>query len=231
MAPSDSSTDGRDVRRFDRIDALARVRGFSVILIGLGCAVGCKASVEADAHTGTEGSELDKPLTVSMSAPDSGAGQAPDTALLGARQDLGYRGPPTATCSCLAVALGAPNDPAFHWSGPIPKTDPNSELVIAVTSQGQNCPAAAPQSLGASYWGYEVVGSDVVVVVEPAMPGRPIASGAIIPRPVSGGNVYVQPSASSVPYGRGPNEASRCQIPVSTASAPAAAVNFGSTPR
>jgi hypothetical protein len=169
-----------------------------------------------------------------MTAPTASADTA-ETALIGARQDLGYRGPPSTTCSCLAVALGQPGDPAFHWSGPVPKTDPNSEVVIALTSAGQSCPAAAPQSLGASYWGYEVVGSDVIVVVEPAMPGRPIASGAIIPRPVTGGQVYVRPSANTVPYGKGSTGAPRCAIrlpapPPLAPGAPAPA-SFGSMSR
>jgi hypothetical protein len=169
-----------------------------------------------------------------MTAPTASADTA-ETALIGARQDLGYRGPPSTTCGCLAVALGQPGDPPFHWSGPVPKTDPNSEVVIALTSAGQTCPSAAPQSLGASYWGYEVVGGDVVVVVEPAMPGRPIASGAIIPRPANGGHVFVRPSSNTVPYGKGPTGAPRCAIQLAPPPPPApgapAPANFGSVSR
>jgi hypothetical protein len=66
--------------------------------------------------------------------------------------------------------------------------------------------------MGASYWGYEMSGNDVVVVVERAAEGRPVASGAIIPRP-SGGQVYLRAADKTVPYGRpmaGTGE--RCQV-------------------
>lgn len=157
-------------------------------------------------------------------------------ALLGARPDLSYKGPPTATCKCLAVAVGQPGDASFHWGGERPRTNPDSELVIAVTSSGIACPEAGAGALGASYWGYEVKGSDVVVVIEPAAPGRPQTTGAIIPRPLGGGQVFVRPADKKVPYGRALSGAgAKCsvgqlgmgQAPSETSSAPATKSNTG----
>jgi hypothetical protein len=176
--------------------------------------VGCTASVRADSHLGDQPADYDQPVSsAAPPAPTGSAADAPSTrSLLGERQDLGFKGPATANCQCLAVAVGQPGDPAFQWSGNQPKTDPNAELVIALSSAGQACPEAGKNTLGASYWGYEVVGSDVVVVVENAAPGRPLASGAIIPRPMSGGQVFVRPEGKAVPYGRSADGSGRCRV-------------------
>lgn len=178
---------------------------------------GCQASIDANVNTGTkstsEVADFDKPMAPS-SAPDKTFDDAPkDTALLGARQDLSFRGPATTTCKCLAVAVGQPGGAAFHWSGERPHTNPGSQLVIALQSAGIACPEAGEKATGASYWGYEVVNNDVVVVVERASSGRPVASGGIIPRPLGNGQVYVRPDSKKLPYGlpaSGPGD--RCQI-------------------
>ncbi len=162
--------------------------------------------MSGEVNTGNKPGEVadfDKPLEPSAVA--SSAQPAPEprgVALLGARQDLTLSGSGQLSCKCLAVALGQPGDSAFHWSGERPKTDPATELVIAFGSAGVACPEAGEKSMGPSYWGYEVVGNDVVVVVENAAPGRPVTSGAIIPRPLGNGGVYLQPSDKKVPYGK-----------------------------
>ncbi|HEX4340515.1 MAG TPA: hypothetical protein VH062_31620 [Polyangiaceae bacterium] len=191
---------------------------------------GCKASVEGNVNTGKSDEEVadfDKPLDLSGVNRAPTTAVPPDAALLGARQDLAFNGATTAKCKCLAVAVGSPSDAAFQWASTRPVVDGNTSVVLAFTSSGVTCDAA-PSANGASYWGYEVVGQDVVVVVESAKPGRPIAQGAIIPRPAAGGQIYVRPVDSTVPYGRplsgtGP----RCQVatlaqaPVAAAAAPA----------
>lgn len=153
---------------------------------------------------------LDHPVTADSASFEEGAHAE---ALLGARPDVSFKGPPTASCKCLSIAVGQPGEPAFQWSGEQPHTNPDSELVIALTSSGVACPEASPGALGASYWGYEVKGSDVVVVVEPAEPGRPMINGAIIPRPLGGGRLYVRPVDRKAPYGRPASGAgARCEI-------------------
>lgn len=157
----------------------------------------------AEANIGQEDTkDFNKPLDqpVGSEAPELEA--AKEEALLGARPDLSFGGAPSPTCKCLAVAIGQPGDTAFHWSGERPHTNPDSQLVIALTSSGVACSETSGIGLGASYWGYEMKNDDVVVVVEPAIAGRPLTSGAIIPRPMGNGRVYVRPSDKTVPYGR-----------------------------
>jgi hypothetical protein len=166
-------------------------------------AAGCHASASASVNTGKKQDEnLDE-----EGPPPQGESEAPmatsTPALLGARHDLRLaQGKKTATCACLAVGLGSPGDAQFSWDTAAPSIDPMNQLVVAVSSDGVDCPAAKPGSMGASYWGYKVSGDDVVVVVENAHLGRPITSGAIIPKPLGSGQVYIQPRDKSVPYGR-----------------------------
>lgn len=132
-------------------------------------------------------------------------------AMLGARQGMHPKDPPSlkANCKCLKVAVGNPSDPVFTWDGPASQTNPDTQLALGLTSEGLNCPEAAQDSLGASYHGYQVSGSDVVVEVETARLGRPIIRGAIIPRPQGGGRVLVRAVDPSSPYGRSLDGASR----------------------
>jgi hypothetical protein len=176
----------------------------------------CKASLEANVNTGSKDdtADFDSPIDQSMSANRNSADAAgKDAPLLGERQDLTYRGPATSSCKCLEAAIGQPGDRAFAWAGERPKTVRDTQLVFAMTTAGVACPAAGDGATGASYWGYQVVGNDVVVVVERAYSGRPVASGAIIPRPTGNGQVYVRPVDKTLPYGgplSGPGD--RCQI-------------------
>jgi hypothetical protein len=182
-------------------------------------ALGCQASVSAkgsaNAETGAEadveGSGEDRDMNYgdpgeqAVSAPplQIGGEAGPGGAMLGARHDLRVAASVTQqACTCLAVALGGAGDARFSWLGAAPKIDTQSQLVIALSSEGMSCKDEPAGSLGASYWGYRWNGDDVVVVVEPARFGRPITTGAIIPKPVGQGKVYIQPHDASVPYGR-----------------------------
>lgn len=166
----------------------------------------CKAQVQANAEANVgheEVADFNKPLEHPVGDEAPSFEDTPSReALLGARPDLSFKGPATATCKCLAVALGQPGDAVFQWSGEQPRTNPQNQLVIALSSGGMVCPEAGANSLGASYWGYEVNRGDVVVVVEPAVAGRPQTSGAIIPKPLGSGHVFVRPADKKVPYGR-----------------------------
>src|SRR5690606_11769422 len=107
------------------------------------------------------------------SAPLTSSGPA----LLGARRDLGYKGPKQAVCSCLAVELGQPDDPAFQWENGPPRIEPSRQLIVALSSEGVACDAET--GLGASYKGYLSRGDDVVIMVERAQQGIPVTSGAV----------------------------------------------------
>jgi hypothetical protein len=123
--------------------------------------------------------------------------------LLGARADL--RLAPAlasdATCECLAAVVGNAANTAFQWEETYPKTNPDTQLVIAFSAENVLCGEAGADSMGPSYWGYEISGNDLVVVVENAVAGPPITTGAIIPKPPEGGRVLVRPLNKSVPYG------------------------------
>ncbi len=123
--------------------------------------------------------------------------------LLGARHDLKLGpGKGTASCSCLSVALGGSRSSGMLWSAAPPSIDDSSQLTIALSSDGVECQGEPKGSLGASYWGYRISGSDVIVLVESARGGRPLTSGAVIPKPVGAGQVFVAPASKKLPYGR-----------------------------
>jgi hypothetical protein len=164
--------------------------------------------------------EFDEPLGAEGAGDQSSGGEAAlsEAALLGARHDLALAGESLApTCTCLAVVAGFPSNPAFFWHSIVPTISPESQIVIAFTSEGVSCDKADQGGLGASYWGYRKAGRDVIVYIENAAPGRPVTTGAIIPRPIGGGAIYVEPREKNVPYGL-PLDGSgkRCRVPVST---------------
>ncbi|HEV8247975.1 MAG TPA: hypothetical protein VGP93_19505 [Polyangiaceae bacterium] len=152
----------------------------------------------------------------SAESPDAGdtagLGQA-DAALLGARHDLRLISErATNKCQCLAVGLGPAGSPAFQWKAAPPNLDNETELVVALTSEGQTCKGEPKDSLGASYWGYRLKGNDVVVLVESAGSGRPLTAGGIIPKPFADGQVYIAPASKRTPYGRGGDGTAACKL-------------------
>lgn len=132
--------------------------------------------------------------------------------LLGARRDLALATDQAeGGCSCLKVAIGSETAPAFRWQSGPPKLDPETQLVVGLSSEGGGCPAPK-NTEGASYWGYRWSGNDVVVYVENAIKGRPVAVGAVIPKPVGEGQVFIAPLDAKVPYGRGSGGAKSCKL-------------------
>jgi hypothetical protein len=107
--------------------------------------------------------------------------------------------PRTATCQCLMVAVGAPNDPRFVWQGGAPKVAPET-LAVAIASDGVACAVAGLAPLRASISGVEVRGSDVVLSVENVREGRPVMRGALVTKPVSGSALVVV-GKKGTPYG------------------------------
>ena len=132
--------------------------------------------------------------------------------LLGARHDLTLA-PELATtqCSCLKVGLADSSAGPFRWKAAPPAIDSGSQLIVALSSEGTGC-TDPKGSLGASYWGYKRNGDDVVVYVESAVKGRPLTSGAIIPKPFGAGQVFVAPAEKGLPYGRAVDGKGNCRL-------------------
>ena len=178
-----------------------------IAILSAGIPLGCKASVSARADVAASqktATDLDEPIGAeSLALAEREQAPPAEPALLGARADLrlasGQRRP---TCRCLAVHTGAPSSPGFDWQVTEPSIYPETQIVVAFTSEGTGCDREPEGSLGASYWGYEIENADVVVVVEAARFGRPVTTGAIIPRPAPDGRVLIRPVRADVPYGQ-----------------------------
>ena len=182
--------------------------------------IGCKASVQADAKVNAQ-SDSDAPIA-SYDRPLEGPQKASaaaendfthvEYALLGARHDLNYAGPKSPACTCLAVALrDRAQDPAFQWELEAPQLEPNTQWIIALSSNDVACDSPPSGTLGASYQGYGTEGNDVVVYVEALGEGRPMTSGAIIPRPKPSGSVFVE--STNAVYGKAlDGKSKRCKL-------------------
>ncbi|HEY5960519.1 MAG TPA: hypothetical protein VIV60_28395 [Polyangiaceae bacterium] len=179
----------------------------------VGFTLACQATVGASAHVdsdvaasaNTRASEQPRSASLPPAGPTASVQDAATNspgAMLGARAGLSIA-PSTPNCMCLSVIVGQPEDARFTWEGGQPKTNPSSQLVVGVSSKGLVCPQAEKDSLGASYHGYELQGSDVLIQVETAKMGRPIVEGAVIPKPPSGGRILTRAVESKSPYGRG----------------------------
>lgn len=186
-------------------------------------AAGCHATVNADVnarvrHDAEQGpderTDLDKSLSakaLTAPAPALTPGEAP---LLGARRDMTLVSEhANAACACVKVAIGSAQSAAFHWEGAAPHLNDDTQLAIALSSEGVPCTGEPKGSSGASYWGYRISGNDVIVFVEGARAGRPLAVAAIIPKPVADGQVYFAPAKPKLPYGRSlDGKSGRCKI-------------------
>jgi hypothetical protein len=199
------------------------------VALAFALVLGCKASVNADANVSDEGArgrtEADMSgsgegageMSRSALAPTSGAASPVNVpfgnVLLGARHDLKLEsGKGSTSCQCLSVALGGASESGMTWSAGAPSLDASTQLGIALSSEGQACKNEPKHSLGASYWGYRISGNDVVVLVEAAREGRPLTSGAVIPKPVGPGQVFVAPASSTLPYGRALDGKGPCKL-------------------
>jgi hypothetical protein len=176
------------------------------------------ASAEGDAEISARGAgeaEGQGEMTRTAGVESAGSVSNPGASrvLLGARHDLKLKdGKGTASCECLTVALGGSRSASMTWGAVPPDLDEGTQLSIALSSEGQSCKSEPKQSLGASYWGYRLSGNDVVVLVEAARGGRPLTNGAVIPKPVGPGQVYVAPASKKLPYGRPLDGKGLCKI-------------------
>lgn len=126
------------------------------------------------------------------------------------RHDLTMKpqAPADARCGCMDVAAGQPGQTKFAWAGDQPPVSPN-DMVIALRPQA--CQGAASGSRP-SIKAVDKRGKDVVVVIEELVVNRPQQLGAIIPRPLQAGELYVAPAAAG-PYGRGA-QGGACRVPI-----------------
>lgn len=188
----------------------------SLLLMAAALSFGCRASLSANVNVNDKQDEEDfeEPLTpVSATLDDDTSGA--DYALIGARHDVALTDAARATtssCSCLALKVGPATDPSFAWQGPVPRTDPQSQLVFAMSSEGKTCAGEPADSLGASYWGFKQDGDDIVIIVENARFGRPLTAGAVIPKPLGNGHVYLRPASKDVPYGKAASGERYCKL-------------------
>jgi hypothetical protein len=125
--------------------------------------------------------------------------------------------PHEANCSCLSIVVAqAPTDRRLMWSDAPPKLETDVE-VVAISDKGITCPGLSAEATERpSISGVERDGADVVIVIENLPQGRPMALGAVIPKPGPGGSVYVKPKGPKVLYGRplpgAMAKAARCRV-------------------
>jgi hypothetical protein len=108
--------------------------------------------------------------------------------------------------------VGRPEDPRFFWSGGAPDIAYDA-MIVAVGARGIACPGGDPDDRRRrpSISAVDHEGEDIIVEIEDLTPGRPLASGAIIPKPGTKGGLYVAPHRGNTVYGRGPG-GGRCRV-------------------
>jgi hypothetical protein len=79
-----------------------------------------------------------------------------------------------------------------------------------LTSEGAGCPDPKGGK-GASYWGYSRSGDNIIVHVETAIKDRPVAGGAVIPKPFGSGEVFLAPKGGA-PYGKPVSGKGSCKV-------------------
>ncbi len=174
---------------------------------------------------GCAGTQREADKTWTEDAPDEGSHRFRDTEVLnptpidkapatttragfvGVRHDLmlANRTEHHERCSCLDVELGAPQDPMFFWQGDRPEIGAG-EIVVAIGAQGIACTGGDPVDTRRrpSISAIDLENDNVIVEVEDLPLGRPLASGAVLPRPGPAGGFFIRPRDGRTIYGRGP---------------------------
>jgi hypothetical protein len=185
-----------------------------LVLLGLAtahCGAGQRGSDSdwsAEPETKTRRLRETEALNVQPEAIDKGP-----TAILGVRHDLMLSNDPhPARCACLSVETGRPADPMFFWSGGAPDINTDA-LVVAIGARGIPCPGGDPDDRRRrpSISAVEQQNDDIFIEIEDLPEGRPLASGAIIPRPGSKGAIYVYPRRGNALYARNAG-VGRCRV-------------------
>lgn len=168
----------------------------------------------ADPSWSDEKAETHRPLreTEEMSSitPLPSSGSQPG--LIGVRHDLMLsKGAHSTRCNCLAVEVGPATDPRFFWTAGAPTVGPNA-VTVALGARGVTCAGGdAEDRRRPSISAVDQIGDDVIVEVEDLPQGRPLASGAVIPKPGPNGSVYVKPRDAKVIYAKGA-PGGRCKV-------------------
>lgn len=136
----------------------------------------------------------------------------PMSAWLGVRHDLGLAATQkTERCACLAAEVGTAGDSKFEWQGDVPTLGDDTE-VIAISSAGIACTGGPADHGRASISAVDRENQDIVVEIEELREGRPLATGAVIPKPGPNGAVYVRPKNAKIFYARGTGAGGRCRV-------------------
>ncbi|MFO0759444.1 MAG: hypothetical protein U0359_23325 [Byssovorax sp.] len=170
----------------------------------------------ADSAWSQESEEKFRPLrqTEALNPPTKAEIAASQTAFLGVRHDLMLTDAARpARCTCLAVEVGAPGDPSFFWTAGSPPDIGKDALAVAISGNVSDCLGGdpSPQKRRPSISAVDQENDDVIIEVEDLPEGRPLASGAIIPKPGPKGAVYVRPQNARVLYAKG-GFAGRCKV-------------------
>ncbi len=199
------------------------MRRLTFVLIGLGLSLaGCGGDQSWTKDSSWEGEEGSRRQTTRLDPYESdtqtlapaGASATPDALTwFGVRHDLSMKPgtPRQPVCGCVSVEVGMPGKQAFLWDGAVPSIGPDA-LVVAVSVRGVECPAEPDETKRrASISGVERDGDDVILEIEELPEGRPMALGAIIPKPGPNGALFLQPRDKKVrwlPQGAG----KRCKV-------------------
>jgi hypothetical protein len=199
------------------------MRRLALALIGLGLALaGCggdqnwtqDASWQGEDGSRRQTSRLDPYENDTQTLAPAAASVTPDALTwFGVRHDLSIKpeAPRQPTCGCVAVEMGMPGKQAFLWDGQVPVIGADA-AVVAVSVRGVECAAEPDESKRrASISGVERDGEDVIIELEQLPEGRPLALGAIIPKPGTNGALFLQPRDKKVrwlPQGA----AKRCKV-------------------
>lgn len=203
----------------------------AVLFVAFTCylVLGCGGAQWSPAESGWSdelGDPAVEPLEGSENAERRSDAPAPITAMpttqpteLRVRHDLmmAKDAPHAANCSCLSILVAdAPTDSRLMWVDAPPKLE-SDVAVVAMSDKGISCPGLPADATDRpSISGVEKDGPNVVIVVENLPAGRPVASGAVIPKPGPGGSVFVKAKGPKVLYGRplpgAVANAGRCKI-------------------
>ena len=172
------------------------------------------AEKAADPHWSNEAQEVNHPLreTEEMTPASPAGSFAAQSGLVGVRHDLMLAdGAKTARCNCLAVEVGPAADPRFFWTAGAPTIGAGS-VTVALGARGVPCTGGvADEKRRPSISAVDQIGDDIIIEVEDLPNGRPLAAGAVVPRPGPNGGVYVRPRDAKVIYAKGA-PGGRCKV-------------------